>query len=352
MAVFGNQEQDHDEQTDAPEQGAAGGDHDENDHGDGQTAGHEEGSHEGHHHGDMSTMEGRKDYFLSTDHLLDHVRDHTYFEYPSFDGEKLNHFDIPNPFPFTAEKPLIKSPAGLEKFIGPTTLAPTKFMVLQVMAALLIAAVFIPYARRVRNGDYPKGRFWQLVDFLICYIKEQVAEPAIGKSDAKRFLPLVWTLFFFILALNLFGMIPGVGAATGSISVTIALALVVFVSVIYTGSKKMGILGFWQAQVPHMDLPFGLGYILVPMIWLIEVFGLFVKHVVLAVRLFANMFAGHLVMAVFAAFIAVVGTYAVGFVVGPASLALSMLELMVAFIQAYVFAFLAALFIGAAVHPH
>ncbi|MCL4155618.1 UNVERIFIED_CONTAM: hypothetical protein GTU68_013616 [Idotea baltica] len=147
-------------------------------------------------------------------------------------------------------------------------------------------------------------------------------------------------------------MVPGLGAATGSLTVTAALALVVFGVVIGTGSKKMGVLGFWKAQVPHMDLPAALGVILVPMIWAIEVFGLFVKHVVLAVRLFANMFAGHLVLAVFVAFVGVIGTYWAGIAVGPAVLAISLLELMVAFIQAYVFTFLTALFIGAAVHPH
>ena len=329
--------------------------HDDKAHDSGEHEGSGEHAHEGHddhHHGDMSSMEGRKDYFLSTSHLLDHVRDQHYFEYPTGNASKPGKLWLPNPIGYDEAKPLVAAPKGLEKFVGPTTLWPTKFMVLEVLAAVLICAIFIPYARRVRNGDRPQGRFWQLIDTVVCYIKEQVAEPAIGKSDAKRFLPLVWSLFFFVLFLNLFGMIPGIGAATGSISVTIALALVVFVSVVFVGSQKMGIVGFWKAQVPHMDLPFGLGYILVPMIWLIEVFGLFVKHVVLAVRLFANMFAGHLVMAVFAAFLAVVGTYYVGLVVGPASLALSLLELMVAFIQAYVFAFLAALFIGAAVHPH
>ena len=113
----------------------------------------------------------------------------------------------------------------------------------------------------------------------------------------------------------------------------------------------MGLVGFWKAQVPHMELNPVLAIFLVPMIWAIEVFGLFVKHAVLAVRLFANMFAGHMVLAVFVAFIGVFGYYS-SVLVGPAILGISVLELMVAFIQAYVFTFLSALFIGAAVHPH
>lgn len=327
------------------EHGAADKAHAGDDHGE-QSHGHDL---------DYSTMAGLKGHFLSPDHLISHVQDSNYFEFPSITGWIDPHHPpkiyIPNPLGHSDENPMIAAPAGLEKYVAPTTFAPTKFVVLELFAAILIAAIAIPYARRVRGGERPQGRFWNLVDVVVCYVKEQIAEPAIGKSDSKRFLPFLWTLFFFVLTLNLFGMIPGVGSATGSITITAALAFVVFAVVVGSGSKKMGLLGFWLAQVPHMELPFGLGYLLVPMIWMIEVFGLFVKHVVLAVRLFANMFAGHLVLAVFIAFVGVVGYYS-SIIVGPAVLAIMMLELMVAFIQAYVFTFLAALFIGAAVHPH
>ena len=274
--------------------------------------------------------------------------DQPYFEYPTGDGATHGKIPLPNPFGKTWENPVIASP---NKFIAPTTFQPTKFVVLEVLAALLVAAIVIPYARRVKDGDRPQGRFWNLIDVVVCYIKDEVAVPAIGSSDAKRFLPLLWTIFFFVLTLNLFGMVPGVGAATGSITVTAALAFVVFLFVVGAGSKKMGLLGFWKAQVPHMELHPVLAIFLVPMIWAIEVFGLFVKHAVLAVRLFANMFAGHMVLAVFIAFIGVFG-YVSSVLVGPAVLGISVLELMVAFIQAYVFTFLSALFIGAAVHPH
>ena len=337
-------------------------DHAKDDHKSGDGAAHEHGatsagqedhSHaDGHgHHSDFSTTEGLKDHFLGKTHLLDHVLDQPYFEYPTGSGEKHGNEGklwILNPLGYTWENPAIASP---NKFIAPTTFQPTKFVVLELLAALLVAAIVIPYARQIKNGDRPKGRFWNLIDVVVCYIKDEVAVPAIGSSDAKRFLPLLWTIFFFVLTLNLFGMIPGVGAATGSITVTAALAFVVFLVVVGFGSKKMGILGFWKAQVPHMELHPILAIFLVPMIWVIEVFGLFVKHAVLAVRLFANMFAGHMVLAVFLAFVGVFG-YVSSVLVGPAVLGISVLELMVAFIQAYVFTFLSALFIGAAVHPH
>jgi F-type H+-transporting ATPase subunit a len=242
------------------------------------------------------------------------------------------------------------------QFVGPIDFQPTKFVVLELIAAIIVAAIFIPYARRIQNGDRPVGRFWNLIDVMVCYIRDEVAVPGIGSHDAKRFLPFVWTIFFFVLALNLLGMVPGLGAATGSISVTAALALAVFVVVIGTGMKKMGVVGFLKAQAPHLDIHPALKLGLLPMIWAIEVFGLLIKHAVLAVRLFANMFAGHLVVGVFVAFIGV--TWGSWLIVGAApavilaTIAVNLLELLVAFIQAYVFAFLTSLFIGAAIHPH
>jgi F-type H+-transporting ATPase subunit a len=120
---------------------------------------------------------------------------------------------------------------------------------------------------------------------------------------------------------------------------------------------KMGPIKFWTGQVPHMELPAALAIVLKPMIFVLEIIGLFIRHAVLAVRLLANMMAGHLVLAVIMAFIAAAATNAlVWYGVAPMSIlgatALSMLELFVAFLQAYIFTFLSALFIGMAVHPH
>ena len=171
-----------------------------------------------------------------------------------------------------------------------------------------------------------------------------------------RFFPLVFSLFMFVLVSNLFGMIPWMGSPTGALATTAALATVTFCTVVGSGMAKLGAVGFWKAQVPHMDLPFVLKVLLIPMIFVIEVFGLFVKHGVLAVRLLANMMAGHVVLAVILAFIAASAQSLWWWGVMPASVlgatALSLLELFVAFLQAYIFTFLSALFIGMAVHPH
>jgi len=294
--------------------------------------------------GASSMVEKMKHYF-DTGHLFAHVQDASYFEVPRFLGE---HWSLPK---FGGSEPLLTI-SGYPVITGQIT----KFMVLELLGAVLLVLLFGWLAKRVATGAKPSGRVWNLLESFVLFIRDEVARPAIGKHDADRFMPFLLTLFFFILILNLFGMIPFMGSATGALAVTAVFALVTFAVVVGSGMKKMGVVGFLKAQVPHMDLPPWMAAVLVPGIWLIEVFGLLVKHGVLCVRLFANMFAGHLVLAVFAGFIGVVwGTYliwGVAPVVWGASLALSLLELFVAFLQAYVFTFLAALFIGSAQHAH
>ncbi len=232
----------------------------------------------------------------------------------------------------------------------------SKFMILQALVALLLIVLFKSLASRLKDGRVPKGRLWNMFEAFLSFIKNDIAEPAIGHHDAHRFVPLLWTIFMFVLTCNLLGMIPWVGAPTGSFSVTLGLALVTFATVIVAGSIRFGVVGFWKNQVPSMGLPLVLAIPIVPMLFLIEVLGLFIKHAVLGVRLLANMVAGHLVLlaimglAVAAASSNLWPVTASISVVGSALF--SLLELFVAFLQAYVFTFLSALFIGAAVHHH
>lgn len=329
-----------------------------------ETTGHADDSAHN-NHGNASNSE----YYLNKDHLIGHTADHPWFEIPSFglnaDPNYAFHAEdpwrkipIPRISPWTEEAPLMKQPEGeAGMFIGPITFQPTKFVVLQLLAACIVGAAFIWLGRKVQNGDAPRGRLWNLLEVVVVYVRDQVTKPAIGSHDYQRFLPLIWTVFFFVLTMNLMGMFPLLGSPTGSISVTAALALCVFAVVLFTGMKKLGVVGFWTAQAPHIDLPGPMKAPLVLGIWAIEVFGLFVKHMVLAVRLFANMFAGHMVLAVIVGFIGVVWEQTGLFwLVTPASIggsvAIGLLEVLVAFIQAYVFAFLTALFIGTAIHPH
>lgn len=226
----------------------------------------------------------------------------------------------------------------------------TKFMALQVLAAILLLLAFIPLAISVRRHGYAKGRFANVLETMMLFIRDQVAVPAIGHHDAHKFLPFLWSIFFYILFNNLLGMVPHLGSATGALGCTAALAAVTFFTIHGSGVAKLGPVGYAKAFVPHVPLA------LYPLMFIIELVGHLIKPTILAVRLFVNMLAGHTVLFMVLSFIAMIGPSLLYFIVTPASVLgvvlLSMLELFVAFLQAYVFTFLSAIFIGAAVHPH
>jgi F-type H+-transporting ATPase subunit a len=232
----------------------------------------------------------------------------------------------------------------------------TRFMFTEVVAALLVTFSAFWLLAHVRKNQVTRGSSLNIFEAMVLFIRDQVARPAIGGHGADKFLPYLWTLFFFILFNNLLGLVPGFASATGNINVTAVLAILTLTTVLLAGMRELGVVGFWVGIVPHMDVPPWLKPMLWGLMFVIEVAGLFIRHAVLAVRLFANMFAGHIVLAVILGFIIDVWGSAVFLPVTVASVmgvvALSLLELFVAFLQAYIFTFLSALFIGSAVHPH
>lgn len=230
----------------------------------------------------------------------------------------------------------------------------TNFVFLQWMGLIVIGTLFFTAARKAkRNGTRaPKG-IQNLLEVLIVFIRDEVVSPNLPDRPAKRLLPYFLSLFFFILILNLFGLMPGGHAATSALGTTIALALTAFVVVNYTAIKESGI-GAWFHHLLG-GAPAFLAPIMVP----IEIMGIFTKPFALAIRLFANMTAGHV------ALLAMVGiifyfkqlfSATVGYSVTIPSVLFSVfvlcLELLVAFLQAYVFTMLTAVFTGLAVGDH
>ena len=270
-----------------------------------------------------------------TGNPLDHVIDHPTIEIP---------WVSPPKFEWTIDLPRI---AGFQI---------TRLMVMELIAAVLIVAVIVPVVRHIARTPFSRGWFMNMFEAVLLFIRDQVVRPAIGGHGADRFLPFLWTVFFFVLFNNLLGMIPGCASATGNVNVTAVLAISTLVVVLGAGMRESGVTGYWLAIVPHLDVP----ALLKPPLWIlmffIEVVGLLIRHVVLSIRLFANMFAGHVVLSVILGFILMAWSSAAFWLVMPVSIGgvvcLSFLELLVAFLQAYVFTFLSALFIGAAVHPH
>jgi F-type H+-transporting ATPase subunit a len=249
----------------------------------------------------------------------------------------------------------------------------TKFMVLQVLAFVICLIIFRGLATRTASGKPVKGRFWNFWEAIALYIRDEVVRPTIGDHHhddhghgaaaahgshaADKYLPFLWSCFFYVLICNLLGAIPLLGSATGSINVTAALAFCAFIATVMYGFREMGPAGFFGNMMPDTGLGGAAGRGLTLGIFGIEIFGFFIKHSVLAVRLFANMMGGHTVVGVLLAFIA--SSASLGWLWGPITvgsiamqLFIGLLELLVAFIQAYVFVFLATIFIAGAVHEH
>lgn len=236
----------------------------------------------------------------------------------------------------------------------------SKYMLIEVAVAIIMLVVFKWLAGKIQGGDAPKGKVWNFLESFLTFIKTDIVEKGIEPHDSPRFLPLFWTLFLFILGCNLMGMLPWVGSPTASLAVTAVLALIVFIVGTAAGIKKFGVGGYLKNLCPEMGLPWYLAAFVVPMVWVIEFFSVFIKHAILAIRLLANMAAGHLVLLgimalAFGAHSLTMQTAswsALSVIVILGTTLLSFMELFVAFLQAYVFTLLAALAVGAATHHH
>lgn len=226
----------------------------------------------------------------------------------------------------------------------------TKNVVSMWISIVLLLIIFISVANAYtrRKGEAPRG-LQNLLEPIILFVRDDVAKSAIGEKKYMKYMPYLLTVFFFIFLNNLLGLIPffpGGANLTGNIAVTLVLALITFVIVTLNGNKH-----YWGHIFAMPGVPTWVLFILTP----VEILGMFLKPFVLMIRLFANMTAGHIIVLSFFSLIFVFGETSTGAGVGVAvgSLAftifMTMLELLVAFIQAYVFAFLSAMYIGAAV---
>lgn len=222
------------------------------------------------------------------------------------------------------------------------------FSITQHVVMMWIASLFLilTFGLLFRKGRLVPTGFAAALESIVLFIRDEIAIPNIGLKDGKRMTPLLATMFFFILTCNLMGLIPLFGTATSNITVTASLAIITFFSILIMGMVKNGVAGYFKSLVPH-GIPFPLLFIIIP----IEIFGLFTKPFALAMRLFANMIAGHTVIFALIGLIIALGSifvspFAVGFAVF-----INLLEILVAFIQAYIFTMLSSLFIGMAMHP-
>ena len=254
-------------------------------------------------------------------------------------------------------EPLGRSNRIVETLPDGSTYKPLDLSITRNVASLwvgsaLILLLFLSVARQYkrRAGQAPKG-LQNAIELLILFIRNEVVIPSMGKERAAKYLPWLLTLFFFILLNNLMGLIPffpGGANLTGNISVTVGLALITFLVTNLSGSRHYWEEVFWPRSAP-MFLKFP-----APILPLVELLSVITKPVVLSIRLFANITAGHIIILSFFTLIFTLGEAgaAYGWAVTPLTLIftlfLNFLEILVAFIQAYIFTLFSALYVGMA----
>lgn len=245
----------------------------------------------------------------------------------------------------------------------------TKFPIFLLVAAIIVGAMVMWVANKIKTGEPPRGKLWNLIETLLFFVRDKIARPGVGEHDGDKYLPFLSTLFLFVFLCNLMGMIPFLPSPTAHIYVTGALALIVFGVTHVSGIKENGFGGYLKTFIPHIHMEGGpamqgFGFILKVSMAGLEYLTAFLRVFVLAVRLFANMLAGHTVLFMILFFIKLVAdpdfkiAIAQDWMYWPVSIfsvlmvtALSLLEIFIAGLQAFVFTFLAAIFIGLAKHP-
>ena len=237
-----------------------------------------------------------------------------------------------------------------EKTAGLWDISITKNVTSMFISIFILMWLFMSVAKsyNARPGQAPKG-LQGLIEPLVIFVRDDIAKSSIGEKKYKKFLPFLLTAFFFIWINNLLGLIPifpGGANLTGSISITMTLAVITLILVLINGNKH-----YWQRIFAMPGVPGWVLFLLTP----IEILGFFLRPFVLMIRLFANITAGHIIALSFFSLIFIFGEMGTGAGIGAAifsvafTVFMTCLELLVAFLQAYVFTLLSAIYIGAAV---
>jgi len=223
----------------------------------------------------------------------------------------------------------------------------TRNVVQMIIALTLLVWIMLSIAKRYKSGQgitsAPKGT-QSLLEPVIIFVQDEVAKPNLG-NKYKKYLPYILTVFFFILINNLVGLIPGTANVTGNIAFTFVLAIISFIIIMFSTNSH-----YWGHIIWPPNIPIAIKFILIP----VEILGIFTKPIALMIRLFANMIAGHIIIICLISLIFIFGAISTsaGWGFSPLSLAFTIfiyfIEILVAFLQAYIFANLTAVFIGQA----
>ena len=269
------------------------------------------------------------------DYITEHISDAHSIDFPCFKSGWVCEYDLPRWHTVNI--------AGYQ-----VDLSPTKHIVMLLIAATICVITLLLAARAHRlsaeQGKAPKG-FANGMEAFVLYIRQAVILPNVG-PHGEKYVPFVLSLFFFILFANLLGLVPYGSTATGNISVTATLAILSFIMVEVAGIRTLGkgyikTIVYWPS-----DQPFVMKAMLTPLLTPLELASKFTKPFALAIRLFANMTAGHIVVLALLGLIFTFGSWFVAPAPFLGALAISLLEVFIAFLQAFVFALLTSVFIG------
>ena len=284
---------------------------------------------------------GHEEKVDTSTYILEHVADspEVEFQVPLSDKVFILHFPVwrlplkAGACPASAEEPAVLKEGCLD-------ISLTKHTFWMLVGSVIVVLLFTFGANRNPAQPVPHGPRQNLLEMLVIFVRNEIAIPNIGKEEGPRYTPYLLSVFFFILTLNLLGLVPWASTATGNLGVTLSLALCTFILTQFASIKAAGIGGYLK----HMTggAPLWIWPIMIP----VEILGLFTKPFALMLRLFANMLAGHIVLFSLLGLIFIIGHVAVSVVAVPFAIFIYLLELFVAFLQAYIFTMLSALFIG------
>ena len=269
------------------------------------------------------------------DFITPHITDSHTLDYPCFHTGFVCEYELPR-----------WDPIHIGRFA--LDISPTRHVVMLWIAAFLCIVTTLvalrAHNRRTREGKAPSG-FGNGLEALVLYLRNEVVLPNVG-AHGNGYVPYLLTLFFFILFANLLGLVPYGATATGNISVTATLAIVTFFVIEIAGMKSLGkgyinTIIFW----PH-DMSLGMKLFISPILTPIELIGKFTKPFALAIRLFANMVSGHVVLLALLSLIFTFGSWLLVPVPLLMATGIVVLELFVAFLQAFIFTLLSSVFIG------
>ena len=219
----------------------------------------------------------------------------------------------------------------------------TKHVLMMWIAALLLILMF---GLSFRKRNMVNRGFANFLEMLVIFVRDEIVYSALGEKEGRKVLPYLLTVFFFILTCNLLGLVPWGATATGNVSVTAALAMLSFMLIQAKGMISQGAAKYFLHLVPK-----GVPFFVVPIMIPVEIIGLFTKPFALCIRLFANMIAGHAVILSLLGLIFIAKAFLVPLpIIG--ALAISLLEIFIAFIQAFIFTVLTSLFVSLAQHSH